>query len=62
MIYPVMVKPLTPCFPGLNSALEACHQQHVIHRDIKPENLLLSDEGTIQLGDFGWSSANVTAA
>ncbi|KAG1699493.1 hypothetical protein DVH05_012906 [Phytophthora capsici] len=46
----------------LVSALEACHQQHVIHRDIKPENLLLSDEGTIQLADFGWSSANVTAA
>ncbi|KAI9989384.1 hypothetical protein PInf_019663 [Phytophthora infestans] len=46
----------------LVSALEACHQQHVIHRDIKPENLLLSQEGTIQLGDFGWSSANVTAA
>ncbi|ETP51472.1 AUR protein kinase, variant 4 [Phytophthora nicotianae P10297] len=46
----------------LVSALEACHQQHVIHRDIKPENLLLSEEGTIQLGDFGWSSANVTAA
>ncbi|TDH67545.1 hypothetical protein CCR75_006925 [Bremia lactucae] len=46
----------------LVSALEACHHQHVIHRDIKPENLLLSDEGTIQLADFGWSSANVTAA
>ncbi|KAE9361384.1 hypothetical protein PF008_g1086 [Phytophthora fragariae] len=46
----------------LVSALEACHNQHVIHRDIKPENLLLSDEGTIQVADFGWSSANVTAA
>ncbi|KAG7391926.1 hypothetical protein PHYPSEUDO_003132 [Phytophthora pseudosyringae] len=46
----------------LVSALEACHNQHVIHRDIKPENILLSDEGTIQLADFGWSSANVTAA
>ncbi|KAG6611266.1 AUR protein kinase [Phytophthora cinnamomi] len=46
----------------LVSALESCHNQHVIHRDIKPENLLLSDEGTIQLADFGWSSANVTAA
>ncbi|KAJ8524156.1 hypothetical protein ON010_g16962 [Phytophthora cinnamomi] len=28
----------------LVSALESCHNQHVIHRDIKPENLLLSDE------------------
>ncbi|KAL4144279.1 hypothetical protein PRNP1_013416 [Phytophthora ramorum] len=46
----------------LVSALEACHNQHVIHRDIKPENILLSEEGTIQLADFGWSSANVTAA
>lgn len=46
----------------LVSALEACHHQHVVHRDIKPENLLLSKEGTIQLADFGWSSANVTPA
>ncbi|GAB9472381.1 hypothetical protein Gpo141_00009561 [Globisporangium polare] len=46
----------------LVSALEMCHQQHVIHRDIKPENLLISDEGEILLADFGWSSANVTAA
>jgi serine/threonine protein kinase len=58
----ILLNALTLVCPGSISALEACHQQHVIHRDIKPENLLLSDEGTIQLGDFGWSSANVTAA
>lgn len=36
-------------------ALEYCHERHIIHRDIKPENLLISEEGTLKLCDFGWS-------
>eukprot|EP00127_Corallochytrium_limacisporum_P003592 Clim_evm75s150 gene=Clim_evmTU75s150 len=39
----------------LADALQYCHRKNVIHRDIKPENLLLSDDGTIKIADFGWS-------
>jgi len=36
-------------------ALRYCHSKGVIHRDIKPENLLVMEDGTVKLGDFGWA-------
>ena len=36
-------------------ALAYCHERHVIHRDIKLENLLIDENGSIKLADFGWS-------
>ena len=39
----------------LSSALQHCHNNHVIHRDIKPENLLLGQHNEILIADFGWS-------
>ena len=33
--------------------LFGCHKQGYFHRDMKPENLLINEEGTVKLADFG---------
>mmetsp|Transcript_21371 Transcript_21371/g.9859 ORF Transcript_21371/g.9859 Transcript_21371/m.9859 type:complete len:238 (+) Transcript_21371:1168-1881(+) len=36
-------------------AIESCHAKEVIHRDIKPENLLIGDDGSVKICDFGFA-------
>jgi serine/threonine protein kinase len=31
------------------------HTLGIVHRDIKPENILIDNEGTIKVADFGVS-------
>ena len=35
------------------AALDHAHAQGIVHRDLKPENVLLTNEGTAKLMDFG---------
>ena len=35
------------------TALKAAHDMGVVHRDLKPSNLLLANDGTVKLSDFG---------
>jgi len=39
------------------SALEHAHSNNIIHRDIKPENIILDDNNTVKVADFGIARA-----
>ena len=42
------------------SALSAAHDAGIVHRDIKPENVLIADDGTVKVADFGLARAVTT--
>ncbi len=44
------------------SALSAIHQRGVVHRDLKPENLMLHEDGSVALADFGIAKSMIEAA
>ncbi|MBE7062434.1 MAG: Stk1 family PASTA domain-containing Ser/Thr kinase [Ruminococcaceae bacterium] len=39
------------------SALEHAHAKGIIHRDIKPHNIIITNEGTLKVTDFGLARA-----
>ena len=40
-------------------AMKFSHSAGIMHRDIKPDNILIDDDGTIMLCDFGLSRATI---
>lgn len=43
----------------LFDVIKFCHNKGIYHRDIKPENILLMNDGTIKLCDWGLSTKNL---
>lgn len=41
----------------LLEAMCYCHKNAVFHRDLKPNNILIDDNGTVKLADFGLARA-----
>lgn len=37
------------------AAIQYCHKKGILHRDIKPENVVMFDDGSVKLIDFGWA-------
>jgi eukaryotic-like serine/threonine-protein kinase len=57
--------PLSPAVTyasQIGSALQYAHEQHIVHRDVKPENMLVRDDDTLLLSDFGIATATYAAS
>lgn len=50
---PFRADEILPWLRQLCDALDYAHSKQVLHRDVKPGNILLGNDGTVRLADFG---------
>ena len=37
--------------------MQSLHSMHIVHRDLKPDNILISPNGHLAVGDFGFAKS-----
>ncbi|MFJ7746990.1 Stk1 family PASTA domain-containing Ser/Thr kinase [Peribacillus sp. NPDC097295] len=62
--YPIPVEKSLDIMKQITAAISHAHHNGIIHRDIKPQNILIDNEGTVKITDFGialaLSATNIT--
>ncbi len=54
---PLAAKPATNVIAQVAEALDYAHLKGVIHRDLKPSNIMVLEEGTVKVMDYGIARA-----
>ncbi|MDX8365017.1 Stk1 family PASTA domain-containing Ser/Thr kinase [Cytobacillus sp. IB215665] len=54
---PLSVQETLNIMEQLTSAISHAHQNQIVHRDIKPQNILVNNNGTVKITDFGIAMA-----
>ncbi|HEV2494507.1 MAG TPA: protein kinase [Terriglobia bacterium] len=47
------IETIIPIYQQVCSALDFAHQHKIVHRDIKPANIMILENGTVKVADFG---------